>query len=97
MSKVTAEVKCRHCKRRKAAKDKRGLCFACYITPGIRRQHAPAFKQPKEMTMEELDAMIAQRMKRLPKWWWKEEERMLLDREHPCSRGRRRGMTVGWR
>ena len=70
-------ILCRHCQRRKKVCP-RGLCFACYHTPSIRRMYPPTskFVTRGEPTMAELDALIARQMKCLPSWWQRDVERM---------------------
>lgn len=61
-------MNCKHCKR-PINYVKRGLCSTCYADRSIRKLYPKqsAFDDP---SMEELDAMIAERMKRLPSWWF---------------------------
>ena len=71
---------CRHCSTRKVTRP-RGLCWTCYYTPGIKRLYfstskkSPNCAKPNEgePTMEELDAMVAERSRpeNLPAWWHK--------------------------
>lgn len=64
-------MKCRHCHTNKAIQDKRLLCFACYMTPAIRRLYPSRVANENRETMEELDALIAEQMRpeNLPSWW----------------------------
>lgn len=70
---------CNHCGRVLAIVA-RGLCGGCYHTRGVRdRYEADSSKDTSKhraMTEEQLDAMIAERMKKLPKWWTEERERI---------------------
>lgn len=76
---------CRHCNRRKAAQYKRGLCFACYFDPAVRKlypsisAYAPNCAKPNEgePTEAELDAIIAEQMRCLPPWWKGEQARVM--------------------
>lgn len=64
---------CRHCKVRNGIKYKLGLCVGCYGTRRIRDLYVSfrVTERPEadEPTLEELDAIIAERMKDLPDWW----------------------------
>lgn len=50
----------------------RGLCRICYLKADIRKRYPKHTKDCRELTMEELDAMIAEQMANLPTWWHKE-------------------------
>lgn len=70
---------CRHCKKRKRNKA-RGLCGVCYSQPAIRtmypfREQYVLRRATKEETEADLDRIIAEQMKRLPKWWHISEKR----------------------
>lgn len=58
----------------------RGLCQACWKDPMIRPLYKPhhEYKDDMEMTEAELDALIAEQRKNLPKWWWKEHEKAAI-------------------
>lgn len=64
---------CQHCKVRNGISHKCGLCVGCYETRRIRDLYlSRRIEQRHEAdgpTMEELEAIIAERMKNLPKWW----------------------------
>jgi hypothetical protein len=55
---------CQHCCRRAATRS-RGLCAECYYRPEVRRLYPARTRESKE-TMEELDAMIAERYATMP-------------------------------
>lgn len=61
---------CKHCRERNAQKYKRGLCSRCYWSPEIRdRYRVRAANKPKDddgPTMEELEALIAERLPTMP-------------------------------
>lgn len=69
-------AKCKHCSRDWYIKAK-GLCERCYANPQIRVLY-PNLKGRtgrrtdlrREPTEDELDAIIAAQMKRLPRWWY---------------------------
>lgn len=73
--------RCRACGVRKRMPQKRGLCWACYHTPGVRAAHpsvavstTPAARGEVDtggMTASELDAFVAEglRPENLPAWW----------------------------
>lgn len=64
-------IYCRHCKT--GPPHRRGLCWTCFHTGDIRALYAPKYTKPNE-TMEDIEAMIAEQMQNLPKWWnkgWK--------------------------
>lgn len=63
--------KCRHCKRNKAQKDRRNLCCTCFRNPTILRRY-PISEIP-EPTQDEIDEMVAEQMKCLPRWWHEEK------------------------
>lgn len=66
---------CRHC-RKDRAPCHRGLCQECWRTPAIRATAPPSKFAPKgEPTEEELEQTIAEQLKRLPPWWWKDVQR----------------------
>ena len=74
--------KCIHCKRRKAAKHKRLLCMDCYRLRHIRELYPRRSKNGgREPTLAELDALIAERRKCLPKWWFLPQCQPHEDRE----------------
>lgn len=76
---------CLHCERRKPARGKRGLCFACYVEPAVRALYPRRAKYDVEPTEAELDAMIAEQMKCLPSWW--HDESRLVDGEFGYRHG----------
>lgn len=64
--------KCVNCKRRKPRKGyTHGLCWKCSLDASIRSAHQSKSKFcPKgEPTAEEVEATVAEQMKRLPEWW----------------------------
>jgi hypothetical protein len=70
---------CRHCRKNLACRPRR-LCFRCHSDPSVRnlypsRNKFASYKSRGESdpTEAELDATIAEQMKRLPAWWWKEK------------------------
>ena len=64
---------CRHCKV-KPVRRPRGLCWACYYSPGIRASYPSAnkFYSRVDQTKEEVDRIVEEQMKCLPEWWDKE-------------------------
>lgn len=69
---------CAHCKTEDVWLVGRGLCGTCHKKKDIRFQYKlkngrteedTAGDHLPEPTQEELDAMIAERMKNLPAWW----------------------------
>ena len=74
---------CLHCRWRKACSG-RGLCRACfndrtvrYLYRAIRETRPDRRADPThDMTMAELDALIAEQRKCLPDWWEEESRRM---------------------
>lgn len=58
---------CRHCGKRIACRPKR-LCYACSTTPEIRNSYpgATGSHNAREQTLEELEAMIAERYATMP-------------------------------
>jgi len=76
---------CKHCRKPPEAHHmKRGLCQACYMRPWIRNRYpsldkARGERQESRITMEELDAIIAEQMKCLPSWWNKEKANAEVD------------------
>ena len=59
---------CRHCQKKPANRG-RGLCWACYYTPGVKELYPVAAKNRKdrgEATEAELDALIAERRPTMP-------------------------------
>lgn len=87
---------CRSCHERNALKGKRGLCWRCYksadrslfpLDPDCGHNGEP------EPTAEELEAIIAERMQNLPKWWHHKQAahgdgEMPRALPHAVSRGR---------
>lgn len=63
---------CRHCRRTLIIKG-RGLCGTCFSRAAVRVLYPPASNgrhdRDDEMTAEQLDALIAERMQCLPSWW----------------------------
>jgi hypothetical protein len=63
---------CRHCGKKKVNRP-RGLCWACYYTPGVKELYpvTSKFAPRDEPTEAELEAMIAEQMRpeNLPDWW----------------------------
>lgn len=67
---------CRHCEKERYIKA-RGLCNVCYADRAVRQMYKsqrPAWSRD-EPTEEQLDALIAERMQNLPKWWHISEKR----------------------
>jgi hypothetical protein len=64
-------MKCVHCQR--GPVHRRGLCQACYKKDAVRSLY-PSAHNP-EPTMAELDAIEAEQRKKLPKWWYAEQQR----------------------
>ncbi len=62
---------CKHCRLRPQGQRKRGLCWKCFDRPKIRAQYSMERQEP-EPTEAELNELIEKQMKRLPKWWSKE-------------------------
>ena len=72
---------CCHCGKRKANLRRRGLCWTCHQSASIRKsQPSHKFAPKGEPTQKELDAIIAEQMANLPKWWAREERRMAMFR-----------------
>lgn len=69
--------KCLHCQRRLASRP-RQLCAICYYRPEVRVKYPRKCvrSQADEPSMEELDALIEERSKVLPKWWWLDVKRL---------------------
>lgn len=67
---------CQHCRTRFVNRS-RDLCWECYYTPDIKALYRPKNRTANdpEPTMAELDAMIAEQMQCLPKWWRKDVRR----------------------
>jgi len=72
------DAPCKHCNRPPGkTRMRKGLCSGCYEKPWIRVRY-PATnpqayeRQENQETMEQLDAIIAEQMKCLPKWWKQE-------------------------
>jgi hypothetical protein len=64
--------RCQHCEKA-TGQTRRGLCRTCYAVPAIRRLYRTAIVVPThEPTEAELDELIAQQRKCLPKWWNRE-------------------------
>lgn len=69
---------CRHCKLKQSLAGKRGLCWACYFNPDIRKHYRclPSGRPSKlvdclndrsdAMTEEQLDAMIEEQRPTMP-------------------------------
>lgn len=72
-------IGCLHCKEQRAVKC-RGICAKCFYTPGVRELYpliVPKTYRPDSTALlseAELDALIAEQMKCLPKWWKRETE-----------------------
>ena len=61
---------CRHCHKRPAWRP-RGLCWSCHRNTAIRALYPieSKYAPKREPTEAELDLLIAERMRNLPKWW----------------------------
>jgi hypothetical protein len=65
---------CLHCGQHEANRAK-GLCWSCWRKPGVKEMYPTSKYCPhsvsEQMTMEELDALIAEQSKpeNLPAWW----------------------------
>lgn len=84
---------CKHCKRNKPAKGKRGLCQTCYGQPDIRALYpVDAFRRPDIIrglpkSDADLDELVRQQMAKLPAWWKQETDEILeAERPKPMSR-----------
>lgn len=68
---------CLHCGRNKSVTRVRGLCSKCYDDRDVRAQYPDGRSAPREddPSEAELEALIAEQMQRLPKWWAAEVER----------------------
>lgn len=76
---------CRHCNQGRATRSRK-LCYGCFQNTDIRELYPRSKRggvggtngKPKneEPTEEELEAIIAEQMKRLPKWWYRDAELM---------------------
>ena len=73
---------CRHCGKAKVSRP-RGLCWKCYYAvkhlytsqSKFASAGAKGHDEGPEPTLAELEAMIAERMKKLPAWWAAETHR----------------------
>ena len=77
-------MSCRNCGKPKVNRP-RGLCWGCFYCLAIRERYAPLGAlgeagakghRDEEPTTEDLDALIAEQMKRLPRWWWSDVAEM---------------------
>lgn len=60
---------CRHCRQRPGTKS-RGLCWRCYADGSILGKYPRANDDAeRHETAEEIEALVEEQMKRLPKWW----------------------------
>jgi hypothetical protein len=60
---------CQHCGEFCKVRS-RGLCAGCYHKHDVRAKYKrDPLRCEKEETMEDLEALIAEQMKCLPKWW----------------------------
>lgn len=66
----------------------RGLCRTCYYVVREREDSVTPRAVEPEPTDEELDAIIAERMKDLPEWWEKEAFGQRSERAAAVVRGR---------
>lgn len=59
---------CRHCQKVRANRP-RGLCWGCYYTPGVLELYPSTskFAKRREPTQAELDALIEEQRKTMPK------------------------------
>lgn len=66
---------CRHCCQNKIARPRR-LCFRCYYTPAIKALYPPCPRLgPRpEQTAAELDALVEERRRTAPAWFFAEAE-----------------------
>ena len=70
-------IKCRHCRKDALSIVARGLCWRCYNKKEIRSLYPKEFKYvppEPEPTKEEVERLVAEQMKCLPDWWYKERE-----------------------
>ncbi len=68
---------CLHCKADRRLRS-RGLCYTCYEHPEIRAQYPTLCRhwlKHHDETMEEVEALIAEQRRCLPKWWDRETVR----------------------
>lgn len=67
---------CKECKRQVNQLKARGICCVCYKDPVIKARYPKDKKCPgglgNDISDEELDAMIRERSRNLPSWWWKQ-------------------------
>lgn len=68
---------CRHCNRVRRLVS-RGLCWLCNEDPDIRARYCKLssleayMEREDQTTEEELEAMIAEQMAKLPAWFWRD-------------------------
>lgn len=86
-------MKCLHCESKNAKYGHRGLCYPCYMTPGVKEKYprgwgttnVPTGMTNANPTMDELDALVAEQMQCLPDWWERDQRLMgnpLPEAEH---------------
>lgn len=69
------KIPCRHCGKPVASR-KRGLCWRCSGTPEISDLYPAQPPGPHyEPSAEEVERIVAEQMRRLPKWWNQESRR----------------------
>ena len=74
---------CRHCRLPRYI-GSRGLCSTCYRDPWVRKLYRPKHAYPtgrphdddkgSDLTAEQVEALVAEQMTRLPKWFVVETE-----------------------
>lgn len=64
-----APSECRHCCRVGPVHPKHRLCVDCYQHRDLWEPEPPPDADEEEMEEAALEAMIAEQMQRLPKWW----------------------------
>lgn len=62
---------CRHCKRPGPVHRRHLLCVECYQFRDLWEPEPPPDEEEEEIEAAALEAMIAEQMQRLPKWWAK--------------------------
>jgi hypothetical protein len=81
--KRTIKPLCRHCERRRANRA-RTLCKHCYSNNTIKNLYPRATRKHVEPSLEELDALIEERLRGpLPRWWLEDVERQEAADQHP--------------
>lgn len=75
----------------------RQLCTPCYMLPDIRAIHPSKIGNGNGPTLAELDALVAERMKNLPRWWKDEAAKIegALNRRGRSNTRSRKGKSHG--